>query len=340
MASETRIDLFLRLALGIVLLIVLWQLSGVLLLGFAAVLVAIGFRSIANPVERHTPLGPGAALAVAVLLVVAFIAGFLFLLGAQVAGQLKELTAQIPELLATVGDHLGIAGLEESVASRLQNFLSSDSTVLNIAGFTLTVLDAAAAMALVFAAGVFIAARPRTYRRGFLLLWPSRMRDEVAEAIDVSGTALRYWLVGQFVAMAIVGAISGIGLMLLGVPSALALGFIAAVTDFVPLVGPIFGAIPAVLVAFSISPWLALWVIGLYVVIQMIEGNVVQPLVQRQAVDLPPAITLFALLAAGVLFGPLGVILATPLTVVALVSTKVLYVRHTLGEDVDVPGED
>ena len=340
MAADSRTDMFLRLAFVVVLLLVLWQLSGVLLLAFAAILVAIGFRSIADPVQRYTPLGDGAALAVAVLVVAAFIAGFLFLLGAQVAGQLRELTEQIPQLLASVGDRFGIEGLDESVAARLQRFLASDSTVMNIAGFTLTVLDVGTAAGLVFAAGIFVAAQPRTYRRGSLLLWPKRMRSEVAEAVDRAGTALRYWLVGQFVAMAIVGAISTIGLLLLGVPSALALGFIAAVTDFVPLVGPIFGAVPAVLVAFSISPWLALWVIGLYAVIQVVEGNVVQPVVQSQAVNLPPAITLFALVAAGVLFGPLGVILATPLTVVALVATKVLYVRHTLGEDVDVPGED
>jgi predicted PurR-regulated permease PerM len=140
--------------------------------------------------------------------------------------------------------------------------------------------------------------------------------------------------------MAIVGTLSAIGLTILGVPSPIALGFIAAVTDFVPIVGPIFGAIPAVLIALSVSPFTALMVVGLYVVIQLVEGNVVQPLVQSQAVDLPPALTLFALIAAGVLFGPLGVVLATPLAVVALVAIKLLYVRETLGEDVEIPGEE
>jgi len=111
------------------------------------------------------------------------------------------------------------------------------------------------------------------------------------------------------------------------------------VTDFVPIVGPIFGAVPAVLLGFSISPTTALWVIALYLLIQQIEGNVVQPIVQRRAVDLPPALTLFALVAFGVLFGPLGVVFATPLAVVALVAVKQLYVSDILGEKVHVPGE-
>jgi len=329
-----------RIAVAVVLLLVLWQLGGVLLLAFAAVLVALGLKSLADPIARHTPLGDGSSLAVAILVLVAFVGAFFVLLGAQIAGQLRELGEQIPDLLASLGERLGIADFEETVAERLRHFLATDSTVFNIAGMTLTVLDVAATIGLVFAAGVFIAARPRTYRHGFLLLWPKRMRTEITETVDAGGTALRYWLIAQLTAMAIVGTMSTIGLTLLGVPSALALGFIAAVTDFVPIVGPIFGAVPAVLIAFSISPTLALWVIGLYAVIQLLEGNVVQPLVQSQAVDLPPAITLFALVAAGVLFGPLGVVLATPLAVITLVAVKILYVRHTLDEKVEVPGED
>jgi len=330
---------FLRVAVAIVLLIVLWQLVGVALLVFAAILVAVGLRGVADPIARHTPLGDGAALTAAVFLLLAFIGGFLGLLGAQIAGQLRELGQQIPELISSLGERLGVDDFEETVAERLREFLSNDSTMFDIAGVTLTVLDVGLTVLVVLAAAVFMAARPQVYRKGFLLLWPGGMRPRIAETVDTSGSALRYWLLGQLVSMTIVGSVSAIGLSLLGVPSALALGFIAGVADFVPIVGPIFGAVPAVLVAFSISPTLALWVIGLYVVIQLLEGNVVQPLVQKQAVDLPPALTLFALIAAGVLLGPLGVVLATPLAVVALVAVKLLYVRHTLGETVDVPGE-
>lgn len=328
-----------RIIIAIVLLIVLWQLVGVALLVFAAILVAVGLRAVADPIERHTPLGEGAAFAAAVFLLLVMIGGFLALLGAQIAGQLRELGRQIPELLSSLGERLGVDDFEETVAERLREFASSDSTMFDLAGATLTVLDVGLTIMVVLVAAVFIAARPQVYRKGFLLLWPGGIRPRIAETVDTTGRALRYWLLGQLVAMTIVGSLSAIGLSLLGVPSALALGVIAGVADFVPIVGPIFGAVPAVLVALSISPTLALWVIGLYVVIQLLEGDVLQPLIQKQAVNLPPALTIFALVAAGVLLGPLGVILATPLAVVALVSVKLLYVRHTLGEAVDVPGE-
>lgn len=331
--------LLMQLALGLVVLVVLWQLVHVFLLVFAAILVAIGFKSLADLVERLTPLGPRGALAIAIILLAVFAGGVLLLLGAQLAGQFHDLVTQIPGLLRMAGERLGIDGFEQSVAERLEEFLVSGDTVLGIAGTTLSVLVIAATSLLVLIAGIFIAARPRTYRRGFLILWPAGLRSHVATALDRSGIALRYWLLGQMVSMTFVGVLSAIGLMLLGVPSAVALGLIAAATNFVPIVGPFVGGVPAVLIAFSISPPTALMVVGLYVLIQQIDGDVLQPFVQQQAVDLPPALTLFALVAGGVLFGALGIILATPLAVVALVSIKILYVRDTLGEAVDVPGD-
>jgi predicted PurR-regulated permease PerM len=109
---------------------------------------------------------------------------------------------------------------------------------------------------------------------------------------------------------------------------------------FVPLVGPALAAIPAILVALSEGGTMVLWVIGLYVVVQQIEGNAIMPLVQRRTVGLPPVVTLFALVSLGVLFGPLGILLGTPITVVLYVAVKQLYVRDTLGEPTDVPGEE
>jgi predicted PurR-regulated permease PerM len=192
---------------------------------------------------------------------------------------------------------------------------------------------------LVVIAGIYMASRPESYRDGFLLLFPARIRRRIGEATDGVWNALRHWLVGQVVAMLFVGVLVTLGLAILGVPSALALGFIAGLADFVPMVGPILALAPAVLLGLSVSPATALWVIVLYFVVQQIEGNIVTPLVQRRAVDLPPVITLFALIAFGVLFGPLGVVFATPLAVAVVVAVRQLYIRDTLGEETSVPGE-
>lgn len=193
---------------------------------------------------------------------------------------------------------------------------------------------------VVFVGGIYLASQPGLYRGGLLKLMPRKSRKLSSIALDDSGRALRLWLLGQLVSMALVGTLTGAGLWLLGVPAALALGLFAGLLEFIPLVGPIIAAIPGVLLAFAQGPEVALWVLGLYLIIQQVEGNVIQPLVQQHAVDLPPALLLFSLLATGLLFGATGVILATPLTVVIFVLTKRLYVRETLATVAPLPGED
>jgi predicted PurR-regulated permease PerM len=109
--------------------------------------------------------------------------------------------------------------------------------------------------------------------------------------------------------------------------------------EFVPLIGPIVAAIPAILIALAAGWEMALWTLLLYVAVQQLESNVITPLVQRQAVELPPAVTVFAVVAFGLLFGWVGVLFATPLAVVVFVATKKLWVRDTLGERTELPGE-
>jgi predicted PurR-regulated permease PerM len=134
--------------------------------------------------------------------------------------------------------------------------------------------------------------------------------------------------------------LTGGALWLIGLPSPLALGLIAAIGEFVPFLGPILAALPALIIAGSQSTEIFLWTLAAFVVIQQIESNLIAPIVQRETVSLPPALSLLSVLAFGVVFGPLGLILAVPLTVVAYVLVKKLYVRETLGEETRVPGEE
>jgi predicted PurR-regulated permease PerM len=119
------------------------------------------------------------------------------------------------------------------------------------------------------------------------------------------------------------------------VPSALALGLFAGLAEFVPIVGPIVSAVPALIIALSRSYELALWVLLMFVVLQQIEGNLIQPLIQRRMVSLPPALTLFAVVVFGLLFGAIGVLLATPLTVTGFVLVRQLYIADALGDDLE-----
>lgn len=132
--------------------------------------------------------------------------------------------------------------------------------------------------------------------------------------------------------MSVIGALTTLGLWLIGVPSALALGLLAGLAEFVPLIGPIAAAIPALLVASSQGMDGVMLVAALYLVIQQLEGYLLTPLVTRELASVPPALTLFAIVAAGLALGVLGILFAAPLTVVAYLLVRKLYVEHALGK--------
>jgi predicted PurR-regulated permease PerM len=136
----------------------------------------------------------------------------------------------------------------------------------------------------------------------------------------------------------VIGVLTALGLWLLGVELALTLGLLAALLTFIPNLGPVLALVPAVLLALMHSPTRALYVTLLYLAIQTVESYVLTPLVQRRTVSLSPALTITAQVALGVLLGGLGLVLATPLTILLLVLIQMLYIEDTLGDSVKVPG--
>lgn len=132
-----------------------------------------------------------------------------------------------------------------------------------------------------------------------------------------------------------IGFFTTIGLWLLDIPLALILGLIAAILTFIPNIGPILALAPAVLFGLTVSPEQALYVTLLYISIQAVESYVLTPLVQRKTIELPRALTLATQVFLGVSLGGLGVALATPLTAVGVVATKMLYVEDGLEDPID-----
>jgi len=318
----------------------LWRLRDMLLLIFGAVLVAVIFRALAGPLHRRLRLPEGLALGLVVLLLAAGIGLASWLFGQEVRAQAQDLAETLPGAWRSFEARMGDMAFGERISQMAREAAPSGSGVLSGAGQFVTSLCAGVAdTVLVLVGGIYLATQPKLYRGGLLKLLPAGKRDITGEAFDDSGRALKSWLKGQVLAMTVVGLLVGTGLWLLGVPLAFALGLIAGLLDFVPLIGPIVAAVPALLLALAVSPTVALWTGVLYLVVQQIEGNILSPLVQQRAVDLPPAILLFALLGFGSLFGAVGVILAAPLTVVVYVLVKRLYVREALDTPTSVPGE-
>ncbi|EJW11828.1 hypothetical protein A33M_2733 [Rhodovulum sp. PH10] len=327
------------LVAGVVLVLLLaWELADVLLLIFSAVLGAILFRSLADLIARPTKLSPGLSLMLAVVLIVLFLTVTMALFGTAIAQNVDTLLQQLPSAWAVVRERISGVGWLSDAIDRSTSALLSGSTVSRIGGALGTAVGVVTNMVLVLFGALYIAAQPGLYRNGVLRLVPPAGRARGDETLQRCGKALQAWLVGQVIAMALVGAVTMAGLAVLGVPSAIALGLFAGIAEFVPILGPIASAVPALIIAFSKDTTLALYVLGLFVVIQQIEGNVIQPIIQKRMVSIPPAVLLFAVIVFAILFGPMGVLFAAPLTVVAFVAVNELYVR-TIEEDGEEDGE-
>lgn len=319
----------------------LWQLRTLMLMLFGAVVVATIFRALADRIQKLARLPDGIAVGLSVLIVLGSIGLLGVLFGAQISNQVQNLGEVIPKAWASLEARIGDMGFGEQLKQMLASSRPGGSGTLSGIGRTIMSIGGGLADTLVVIfGGIFLAAQPHFYRVGAIKLIPGERRQLVATAMNDSERALRLWLKGQLIAMTVVGLLTGIGLWLLGIPSALALGLLAFLLEFIPFAGPIIAAIPAILIAFSVSPDLTLGVVLLYVAVQQFEGYVLQPVVQQYAVDLPGVVLLFSLIGFGMLFGTLGIILAAPLTVVCYVLVKRLYVQETLGTKTPIPGED
>ena len=312
----------------------LYVLSDILLLIFGSVLFAVVLRAIARPIRKGTAMSERLALLAAGIGVVAVLGVTGYLFGSQISTQLATVIESLPAAAERFSETLSFSSVSELVKGS-----SIGELVMNAFSWGTTLFGAVATLVVVIVAGIYIAISPDTYRNGLVLLIPRRYKEQVASTLDDAGEALRLWLGGQLLAMIMVGILIAIGLALIGVPSALALGLIAGITEFVPILGPVIGAIPALLLA-STQDWnMVAWTLALFVVVQQLESNVIMPLVAGRAVAVPPAVGLFAVVAIGVLFGPLGLLLGYPLAIVIDVAVRRLYVREALGEEVEIAGE-
>lgn len=317
--------------------LLLWQLRHLLLLGFAAALLALAFSSLTKIITERAGIGWSLSLLIVVAAVLGGIAGFSLLLGAQVTGEITQLAERAPDLAISIGNWLGLEDPWRWLEQQSRRVFRDISLLQGISGVSSVVYSALIETLLVVAGGIYLAARPEVYRGGFIRLLPAQWRTKGAEATSEVARALRIWLLGQFLAMIAVGVLTTLGLFALGIPSAIALGFLAGLLEFVPYVGPVISAVPALAVGLAESPTKAALVFALYFAIQQAEGLFIAPLIQRKAVDLAPALAIFAIIAFGIILGPMGVVLAAPLTVLSVVLVKVLWMDESqqVGDDPD-----
>jgi predicted PurR-regulated permease PerM len=227
---------------------------------------------------------------------------------------------------------------EEKERPKLQD--AQDAVVEQAAGAAWRVVDGLIAFIIIVFTGLYLAAHPQPYVRGLLRMFPLARRDRIGEVVYACGYTLRWWLFGQLLAMVVVGVLMGVGLAIIGVPLAFALGVVAGLFEFIPTLGPMLGVLPALLLALSDSGATALWVLGLYSVVQTFEAYLLTPLVQQRVVHLPPVVTISAQIFAAWTVGPIGLLIAVPLVAVVMVVVQMLYVEDFLGDDMEVEAAD
>jgi len=330
------------LVLALVLLYLLLYLANVLLLVFAGTLVAVFLGGVARYTGRYTPLTRPLALTLVVVLLVGIGVAVAMLAGPPIVEQALLLADRLPDALRRLQTIIESREWSRQLfadAPVVRDLLPIPADVVSritdVFSQTLGVLTRILIVVLI---GIYGAVNPQAYVDSVLLLVPPSDRSRAQEVLHALGRVLRWWLVGRFVSMAIVGAVTATGLWLIGIPSPLALGLIAALLEFVPYIGPIFAAAPALLVALVLGPTELAYVALLYGVVQVLESYFINPLVQERAVSILPAALITAQVIMGVLAGPTGVVLATPLAVSTIVLIQMLYIENVLGDSVKILG--
>jgi len=321
-------------------ILILWLFGvafKVLLLILATVLVASLFRGIAGYVHKYIKIPMGWSLLVSVLLVIGFFALAGLLIAPQVSEQVNELVEKFPETVQGAKVQLSQSQqgrkLLEQIPEDPQKWLQEKSGVLkqSLGVFSAT-FGVLTDLYIIFFIGIFIMAQPGPYQNGIVSLVPLPDRERAREVLDKLGSTLQRWIAGKLFSMLVVTILTFLGLWILGVPLALALGFIAGLLSFVPNFGPLIALIPAVLVGLIQGPNTALYIALLYIGIQAVESNLITPMVQKQMVYLPPAVILIGQVLLGILVGGLGLILATPIIAIVMVLVNMLYVEYVLGD--------
>lgn len=334
------------IALGSVLLVlVLYAASTAFLLVFAALLLAAIFCGLGHLLQR-IGLPRWLSMITVYLLALAAIIAPIAWGGVALVQQFNDLLNgalnQADKLWTMLGEMgLPVGGEEgKPIASTLQDLLPNSSGLVASAQKAIfSFLGGFGNFFVVVFLAIFISWQPRLYRTGVTNLVPRHKRARIGEVLDKSARSLILWVAGDAISMATIFVVSWLGLWAIGMPNAFLLALQAGLLAFIPTLGAFVAGIIIVLSALAVSPEMALWALGVYVLIQGIESNVTTPIAQRYMTALPPALTLGFQILFGLLFGLLGFILAVPFLAVLKVLVNELYIEDVLGGG-DEPEDD
>lgn len=344
------------LALGAIVVIGLVQLgiaaSGVLLLLFLAILLASALEPMVGTLRDRLPVGRGGTILLVYASFFVLVLGLAFVVVPAAIKQAEDIVASLPPFfdeargwaanLTPAALSRSVTALIDSVAGILRPPPPPDpDTVVEVGAL---VAEVAVSLATLLTIVFFWLVEHARLQRYVLAFLPAERRGGARDAWNEIETRLGLWVRGQLILMGAIGLATGIAYTLLGLPGALLLGLIAAITEAIPIVGPLLGAIPAVLVAATVSPELAVVVAGIYIVLQFVEGSVLVPIVMRNTIGISPLLVLVSLLIGGAVGGLVGAFLAVPIAASLEIVLSRLQARDTpVAQDpaaIESPDED
>jgi predicted PurR-regulated permease PerM len=315
-------------ALLAVILLLLKTTFSVLLLILAGALIAVFFRGVSEFIGNKTGWSSGITMTISVAGTILFIAGIGWLIGAEIQSQLSQLSNTLPSTYEDAKSYLDQSWLGQEILERWSSTRSSGKLNEVVSRFFRTTFGLLGDVYVILLIGAYLTAAPYLYTKGIRKLVPPNGRQKADDVLDHLGTSMKQWLTGKIFAMFVVFVLTAIGLKIMGMPMWLALAIIAGFLNFIPNFGPLVAMIPAVLVALSQGPQTAFFVVGLYLLVQFLESNLITPKVQQRLTSVPPALIISSQLIVATFAGIWGIILATPIILIVIILVKDLYVKR------------
>ncbi|RXG90257.1 AI-2E family transporter [Bradyrhizobium vignae] len=306
-----RVEFMKRVAIATIPFL-LWYFRSVVLVAVGAMLLSVVLDLMSQPLRWcRLPRAASVALTLVLLFALMGAAGYVF--GTTLSNEMQDVVDRADLAARTIAGDLQGSRWGAAVLKRI------DASQLSLASWAGNIVSVSsslfASIVVMIGMGGYIVAQPALYRAEFRKLLPRRSAEWVEMTAGHIAASLKLWCIGQAIQMLLVGALTTLAVWLIGLPSPLALGVIAGLAEFIPYVGPLIAALPALLVATSQGWSLLAWTVVAYVAIQQIEGNLLLPVIQRRLVAIPPATMLFGILVVGAFFGLQGVVFAAPITV-------------------------
>lgn len=335
------------LVIAIFVAVIFLVLKGIkfLLILFSAALLAILYRGCAGWLSEKTNLPKKYLLPVVILLHLFISVVVIWLLYPRISEQVNILATELPEIVRKLLEDFKASDFGKFIIGQLPNsneyIQNPDQLVATIFNFLKTTLGVAIDLLVIFVLAIFIAANPGLYKKGFVYLFPIEKRTRVAEVWETINITLFKWFLGKILDMFSVFLMTAIALWIMGIPLVLTLALIAFLFSFVPNVGPVISALPALLLAFTIKPIYVVYVGLVYLGIQLFESYFITPGIQKRAIQMAPVLLLLFQLFMAKLTGVLGLFISTPLLAAFIIIIKMVYIEDFLGDHgIEVKGEN